>query len=164
LDKIEAGDSKREVICICFGHPTKKMVLVGALHGWAAMAGLESSMMGLVSSARREQMEGEEWNRRARLLAMGGGRCHEGGCVGGARSLAVGETVRCVLVLVVLLREEEKEREEREKKRTKGREKEEKELGKFFEPRKFPWRKIKDNLWSRFKIKSIKERNRLNYN
>jgi hypothetical protein len=24
LDKIEGGDSKREIMCICFGHPTKK--------------------------------------------------------------------------------------------------------------------------------------------
>jgi hypothetical protein len=23
-DKIEGGDCKRDIICICFGHPTKK--------------------------------------------------------------------------------------------------------------------------------------------
>jgi hypothetical protein len=28
LDKIEGGDSKREVMCIYFGHPTKKNELV----------------------------------------------------------------------------------------------------------------------------------------
>jgi hypothetical protein len=27
-DKIEGGDSKMEVMCICFGHPTKKNELV----------------------------------------------------------------------------------------------------------------------------------------
>jgi hypothetical protein len=39
-DKIEAGDSKREVMYICFGHPTmRKIVLFGALYGRTAMTG-----------------------------------------------------------------------------------------------------------------------------
>jgi hypothetical protein len=40
-DKIEVRDSRRKVVCIRFGHPSKKMALVGALHGMVAMVELE---------------------------------------------------------------------------------------------------------------------------
>jgi hypothetical protein len=40
-DKIEAGDSKSKIMCICFGHPQRKMTLVGALYRRTAMAELE---------------------------------------------------------------------------------------------------------------------------
>jgi hypothetical protein len=41
-NKIECGDCKREVRCISFGHPTKKMSLYEALHGRATMAELKA--------------------------------------------------------------------------------------------------------------------------
>jgi hypothetical protein len=40
-DKIEGGDCKREVICISFGHPTKKNGLCEALHGRGPWSELE---------------------------------------------------------------------------------------------------------------------------
>jgi hypothetical protein len=40
-DKIKAGDSKREVMCIHFDHHQRKTTLVGVLHGRAVMARLE---------------------------------------------------------------------------------------------------------------------------
>jgi hypothetical protein len=39
-DKIEGGDCKKEVMCIRFSHPTRKMSLCEALHGRAAVAGV----------------------------------------------------------------------------------------------------------------------------
>jgi hypothetical protein len=42
LNKIECGDSKREVICICFDHPTKKNEIVCGSPWKVAMAGVET--------------------------------------------------------------------------------------------------------------------------
>jgi hypothetical protein len=65
-DKIVGGDSKREVVCIRFGCPTKKMTLGRALHGRAAMArvGAPWPAMGvLTGEGREEEGEGERWVR-----------------------------------------------------------------------------------------------------
>jgi hypothetical protein len=43
-NKIEGGDCNREVMCICFGHPTKKNELVQGSPWEAAMAGVGASM------------------------------------------------------------------------------------------------------------------------
>jgi hypothetical protein len=139
-DKIETRNSRRDVMCIHFDHLTKKMILIGALHGRAAMAGLESSMDGHGDSAGREQMRGEEWNR-----GRGCWQREEGGTMGVAAHEGLGPLLlaklcaasSCLLCCCVRKRR----KEEREKKRRKGREKG--KNGKKFKPGKFMWRKNK---------------------
>jgi hypothetical protein len=54
-DKIEGVDSKREVVCIRFGCPTKKKTLVRALHGRAVMAGVGAHGRSWESLPAREE-------------------------------------------------------------------------------------------------------------
>jgi hypothetical protein len=70
-DKIDGGNCVREVMHTRFGHPTKKMSLVGTLHGRAAMTevGAPWEAMGeLVGEEKEGEGEGGEGVRlRARL-------------------------------------------------------------------------------------------------
>jgi hypothetical protein len=52
-DKIEDGDYKREVMCIRFGHPAKKMSLCEALHGRQPWPELELPWEPMGSSPER---------------------------------------------------------------------------------------------------------------
>jgi hypothetical protein len=69
-DKTEGGDSKREVVCIRFGCPTKKMTLVRALHGRAAMAGVGAPWP-VMGELAREGREGEGERERWAWLGEG---------------------------------------------------------------------------------------------
>jgi hypothetical protein len=82
LNKIKGGDSKREVVCIQFGYPTKKNGLGYSSPREAAMAGLELMEGGHGGSSERKgggRGEGGGWGR---CLGRHGGRLGVpwGGC------------------------------------------------------------------------------------
>jgi hypothetical protein len=125
-DKIEGGDSKMKVMCICFDHPTKKTELDWGLPWWVAIAGLESLIVG----------HGREW--RGRRSREGEGDCwlawsrkgaHGGAAPGG---LGPAPAVRELLCAFSVLLHEIEEKEEREK-RKKKKEKEKKKRRKNWE-------------------------------
>jgi hypothetical protein len=135
-DKIEGGDCKREVMCICFGHPmTKKRACVRLSmrgHSWP-----ELELHGQPWRARRRGRERGERRQGARL--GGGGR--EGamgrGCYGGEFFCTWEEELNM-----------RKKRRRKERRKRKGRKRKEKrkKYGNFSKSENF--QKIKDNLWS----------------
>jgi hypothetical protein len=129
-DKIEGGDSKREVICIHFGQPTKKNEIVWGSPWEAAMAGLEAPWELMGSSQERGRKGEWEEGQGARLGEREGYR--RGGMW--ARTCCSVRAAVPLLMLLLLLAWEEtgrrKKRREREKKR-KGRKRKEKNIENF---------------------------------
>jgi hypothetical protein len=124
LDKIEGGDSKREVMCICFNHPTKKNSLVEAPHGRRPWP-----VMGSSPERKGKGERGGAWGR---------------GAMGRAAWSSSPPTAACSFCARVIL-------PVREKKKTAGRRREERqEKEKKEKMRKIckhgNFRKIKDNL------------------
>jgi hypothetical protein len=84
LDKIEGRDSKRVVMCICFGHPMKKNKLVRG-SPWEGSHGRSWSSMADHGELAGEEGEGEEAAQlRGGGTAWGGGggamkACRRGG-------------------------------------------------------------------------------------
>jgi hypothetical protein len=119
LDKIKAGDSKREVMCIHFGHPMKKNGL-GWCSPWKGGHGRSWNSMAGHGELVGEGKEGEETGRGCGLLAVGRREAHGGSTWGGgARSCCW----CCLLVLFpwgfyssYVSRKERGEREKEEKK------------------------------------------------
>jgi hypothetical protein len=114
-DKIEGGDCKREVICIRFGHPTKKTRLCEALHGRAAVARVGASMEPMGSSPESGKVEGE----RGRGLGCSWGAMGRG-CYGGGQPaiyLFVRAAALCSVLLYVERKKEGGRRKREEKKR-----------------------------------------------
>jgi hypothetical protein len=77
-DKIEGGDSKREVICIRFGHPTKKNEFMLGSSWEVAMAGLEAPLMVAWQARGRDEGGGRRRGQQGARLGSGravGGRC-----------------------------------------------------------------------------------------
>jgi hypothetical protein len=127
----------------------KKTELGWGLPWWAAIAGLESLIVGH-GELGGERVEVEEKQGRGR-----GGCCLEGRGLGGTTGKAAWGGTRflysCSLGFcapsVVLREVEEKEKGEKPKKK-KEKEKKERKTEIFFVIWKLTWRKIKVNLWS----------------
>jgi hypothetical protein len=144
-DKIEGGDCKREVMCIRFGHPTKKNELGWGSRWEAAMAGVGASWEPW-GAHRRGEGGGREEEAGGALLGAPSG---EGGA---ARSSWLLVAAFHVLFVLNVRRKQQagrrrREGGKREEKEMEGKEKEEK-IWKLFQTWKFLGRKIKDNLWS----------------
>jgi hypothetical protein len=166
-DKIEGGDSKREVIRICFSHPTKKNEFVWGSPWEAAMLGLK-----LHESSWKLTGEGKEKGRRGGA----GGRLGRGklrGAWGAAwgKGLQKGGAARALCssgcsVLVGCAAwgrkgEEGEGEEEREKKKKKRRKRKEKNMENFLNLKIS--KKIKDTLWSWSKIILVQKNYMSNY-
>jgi hypothetical protein len=89
LDKIKAGDSKREVMCIHFGHPMKKNGL-GWCSPWKGGHGRSWNSMAGHGELVGEGKEGEETGRGCGLLAVGRREAHGGSTWGGGLGHAAG--------------------------------------------------------------------------
>jgi hypothetical protein len=123
LDKIEDRDSKREVIRICFGHPTKKMSLCEAPHGRRPWPDLKLHGSSPESGRRRGRRGGAGGGglggaRGAPMEGVYKGRRHGGR--GGVLS------VHGLFCYVLLFREEERERKEKERRKKEKKKKEKK--------------------------------------
>jgi hypothetical protein len=117
-DKIKAGDSKREVMCIHFDHHQRKTTLVGVLHGRAVMVELE--LHGRPCWLAGEEREGEERSRGGHSWLHGEGE------VGAMREVAYGGSsilllascsllFYCLCVLCAGRRKEKKQKRKRRK-------------------------------------------------
>jgi hypothetical protein len=136
LSKIEAEDSKRMIVRIRFGCPTKKTELGWGPPWWAAITVLKSLIAGMGRSSERE-WRGRWGARGAGCWQWGGGRPHGGDCMGGEH--------RPCVVRLCCHREEEKEtplcsiewgrregeEREKEKEEREGNKRKEKKYGKF---------------------------------
>jgi hypothetical protein len=126
-DKIEGGDCKREVICIGFGHPTKKNEFVWGSpwegsHGWAQgplVAAWQASGRG-----REGRGRGHGWGCSLGRGGLQGGR-H------GCSALRAAVPLLCSLVAVLLAWEETGRRKKRTEKKRKGRKRKEKKYEKI---------------------------------
>jgi hypothetical protein len=117
LDKIEGGDSKSEVVCIRFDHPTKKCA-------WLMLSMKGQPWPDMGSSPERGKRGKEE------------GRGGKGGAAGWLGGRGLGGRHRRELRLVPcsvreLLQEENKEEEREKDKKRKGKRKEEKKWENF---------------------------------
>jgi hypothetical protein len=144
-DKIDGGDCKREVICIRFGHPSKKNEFVWGLHGRWPWPKLELHGRQPWGAHRRGERRGRRRGGRGRGLGAAWGAARGGG----TKEVAGCSFMCCCAArgLCCSWEEEEKRKEKGEVKEKEGKEKEKKEkYGKFSKIENF-W-KIKDNLWS----------------
>jgi hypothetical protein len=90
-DKIEAGDSKRKVVQICFGCPMKRNCL-----GWSsAMAGVEART-GKLTREGRDGEEGEE--EQGAAVGHHGGELHQEGSTALSCSFPSNAPVRAPLL------------------------------------------------------------------
>jgi hypothetical protein len=138
-DEIKGEDSKIEVICIRFGHPTKKNEIVWGSPWEAAMAGLEAPWELMERSPERGN------GKRGMGRGLGGGMA--GG--GGAWRCCAAHELSVVCVLNVRKERRKKKGEEKEKEGKEKKKRKEKNEN-LFKLENF-W-KIKDNLWSWLKI------------
>jgi hypothetical protein len=121
-DKFEGGDSKREVMCIHFGHPMKKNVLVWGFpwegsHGWSW-----SSMEGAMGTCQRGERGGRRRGRggAAGDAAWGRGVTMRGWRRGGLDPAGLLYSLCCYVLNV---RKKKKKRKEKKRKRKKKYEK-----------------------------------------
>jgi hypothetical protein len=129
-DKIEGRDCKREVMCIRFGHPTKKNELVWGSPWEAAMAGVHGELV-------REGKEGGRGRGRggAQLEALG----RQGCCGVGRQTCSLTATAAlCSLAAVaarvrrnVHVRKKRRRKERRKRKGGKRVERKKKKYGNF---------------------------------
>jgi hypothetical protein len=136
-DKIEGGDSKREVIRIRFDHPTKKNEFVWSSPWEAAMAGLEAPCE-LTGEGKEKGKERRGRGARPRGSCRGAPMEGGGAARGGAMELQPLFSGCCFVPLAV--REEARRRKEKrrkERRKRKGRERKEKKYGKIFKLENF---------------------------
>jgi hypothetical protein len=147
-DKIEGGDSKREVICIRFGHPTKKNEFVWGSPWEAAMTRLEAPWELMGSSPERGRRRGRTRGAVGRCRGGGLGLAFAG-CCSWAAPYLLSLCCACCGLLCVREKRRKKKGEEKKRKEKKRKEKKRKKYEKKFKLEIF-WKK--DNLWSWSKI------------
>jgi hypothetical protein len=152
-DKIEGEDCRREVMCICFGHPRRKWDCVrlsmGGGHGWSW-----SSINGDMASSW-ERRRGKEERGRGALLGVRLGERE--GCRRGAGACSLAARLLSVVREKETRRRKKKERRKEKKRRREGKKKKKKRKMRIF-PNLEISEKIKDNLWSWLEIIFVKER------
>jgi hypothetical protein len=171
-DKIEGGNCKREVMCICFDHPTKKNEVVWD-SPWEGSHGWSQSSIADHGELAREGKEGKGGGERrgAGVERHGEREGSRRGLVGVAWEGAAGAvSCSCCFSLlhvfcfyVSVRRRKQQEGEEKKGKKKKKRMKENNEKREQFVNMEIFRKKIKDNLWSWSKIIFVKEKYMSNY-